>query len=139
MIDKKEYSDAHKWLKIIQLSMIIYLILLPVMFSGFSLLKHHVTIFISAQLIFPLLTLIMGYFTGAVFSLVNKIWLSKGSGQEIGLHEAGTVYGLDLAGAALGALVSGMLLIPLLGIISLCIILAVTVLGSLTLLLILRS
>ncbi len=137
-MNRKKQVSSYKWLEITQLLMIIYLVSLPVVFSCFSLLKNHAAIFISAQVVFPILTLVMGCFTGGVFALANRIRFDGDSGQDIGLREAGVVYGADLAGAALGAMVSGVLLVPLVGIISACIILAVIVMGSLSLLLISR-
>ena len=137
-MNRKEYKETHKWLKIIQGSMFVYLLILPAVFSGYALLSQGLIVLKSTQVIFPILSLLTGCFTGAIFSLINKIWLSQRSLQDrrISLTEAGAVYGIDLAGAAIGVFVTGIVLIPLLGIIPVCFFLGILTIGNLSLLLI---
>jgi len=74
------------------------------------------------QLVFAILPVIAGFIGGFQFPLANKIWLegSKDIGKTTGL-----LYGIDLLGSCLGGLITGILLIPLLGIIQTCILLGV--------------
>lgn len=59
------------------------------------------------------LSSIAGYLGGAHFSLANAVYL--GGTQEVG-KTASLIYGLDLAGSALGGLFTGVLFLPILGI-----------------------
>ncbi|MBN2414334.1 hypothetical protein JXO52_00750 [bacterium] len=72
--------------------------------------------------VFGLLTLAAGYIGGVQFPLANCILIPAG---ESGPKVAGHLYSMDLAGSAAGALITAVLLVPLLGI--------VTVLGMLAL------
>ena len=73
------------------------------------------------QAAFVILPIVAGFIGGIQFPLANKVWLkdSKDIGKTTGL-----LYGIDLLGSCFGGLVTGMLLIPLLGIIQTCILLA---------------
>ena len=62
---------------------------------------------------FPLLTLVAGYLGGLHFPLANMIYL--GEGREVG-KVASLVYGVDLGGSSAGALLAGIILLPVLGI-----------------------
>jgi spermidine synthase len=62
---------------------------------------------------FPLLTLLAGYLGGLHFPLVNNMYLSRG--KEVG-KVASLVYGMDLVGSSAGALLAGVILLPVLGI-----------------------
>lgn len=76
----------------------------------------------SSQLsfVFFLLSCISGYLVGSEFPLANKIY-----GQDkIGTKAAGILYALDLAGAWLAALLISVALIPVIGIIKTCLLLA---------------
>ena len=135
-MNRKEYEETHKWLKIIQGSMLAYLLLLPAVLSGFALLSQGLIILKATQVVFPIFTLMTGYFTGAIFSLINKIWINRRNLQDsaLSLKDAGAVYGMDLAGAAIGVLVTGIVLIPLIGIIPACFFLASLIIGNIILL-----
>lgn len=66
-----------------------------------------------ASWIFPLLNLAAGFIVGAEFPLANHVLASR---RKDWVKIAGTLYGSDLFGASLGALTTGVVLIPFLGI-----------------------
>ena len=86
---------------------------LPLFFSWLAASNKEATSQIGANLIFPLLSVSIGLLAGVQFPLVNKIYLGdkQGAGQVAGL-----TYGVDLLGSCLGALLTGVFLIPILGI-----------------------
>jgi spermidine synthase len=77
------------------------------------------------QVTFPLLALIAGHLTGMVYPLSVALVDS-----EPGVA-AGTLYGIDLVGGCLGALLSAILLVPLLGITQTCMVIALIALAGL--------
>lgn len=90
----------------IQLSIAIYALILPLIFLLFKNIEIPDTfIFI----IFALLLFVISVLTGALFSVASKV-----SGNNYGTV-ASNAYGLDLLGAATGALLFTIYLIPLLG------------------------
>jgi len=97
----------------IEFSIFIYSLLLPAIFIFISNLKSQASIFITVELLFPILTIITGIFVGLEFPLANKLYISD-------FHHlgkiAGLIYGFDLFGACLGGLLSTILFIPILGI-----------------------
>jgi len=62
---------------------------------------------------FPFLTLVAGYLGGLHFPLINSIYLAERKG--VG-RVAGLIYGTDLVGSAVGALLTGLIFVPVLGI-----------------------
>jgi len=78
-------------------------------------------IFASVQSIIYLLSLISGALVGLEFPLANKLYLK---GKEQVSEVAGTLYASDLLGSWVGALVVSVLLVPVLGIIETCILIA---------------
>jgi spermidine synthase len=74
------------------------------------------------QLAFVIIPVIGGFIGGFQFPLANKIWLkdSKDIGKTTGL-----LYGIDLLGSCAGGLISGIILIPILGILQTCAFLSV--------------
>ena len=71
-----------------------------------------------SQIVFPLLVALSGLLVGLEFPLANKIYLK---GEEVG-KTAGLIYGVDLFGSCLGALLASSLLIPILGILKTCLV-----------------
>jgi len=63
--------------------------------------------------VFPFLTLVAGFLGGVHFPLANKIYL--GQRMEVG-RIGGLIYGVDLAGSAVGALLISVILLPIVGI-----------------------
>ncbi len=74
------------------------------------------------QAAFVIMPIIGGFIGGFQFPLANKIWLkdSKDIGKTTGL-----LYGIDLLGSCAGGLVTGIILIPILGILQTCLFLSV--------------
>ena len=74
------------------------------------------------QLAFVIMPVIGGFISGFQFPLANKIWLkdSKDVGKTTGL-----LYGVDLLGSCAGGLITGIILIPILGILQTCVLLSV--------------
>ncbi|MDD5281459.1 MAG: hypothetical protein PHC37_02180 [Candidatus Omnitrophica bacterium] len=95
---------------------------LPVFFSWLLLSNKEIVSELGVNIIFPLLSVAAGLLAGVQFPLVNKIYL--GNKQEKG-QIAGLTYGVDLAGSCLGAFLTGIFLIPILGIVWSCLAIAV--------------
>ncbi|MDD5408748.1 MAG: fused MFS/spermidine synthase [Candidatus Omnitrophica bacterium] len=95
---------------------------LPAFFSWLSTSGKEIVFQAGASIIFPSLSVIAGLLAGAQFPIVNKIYL--GQKQEEAGQIAGLTYGIDLLGSCLGALLSGIFLIPVLGISWSCFIVA---------------
>ena len=91
----------------------IYSLGLPVLFFWLNASHKEIVSWVGANVVFTLLSVTAGLFSGAQFSLVNKIYL--GDQQEQG-QVAGLTYGVDLLGSCLGAFLTGIFLIPILGI-----------------------
>lgn len=70
---------------------------------------------------FALLNLIAGFLIGLQFPLANKIYLQRTAGVALAV---GLLYAADLWGGVLGALLASVLLIPLLGIVKTCLLVA---------------
>jgi spermidine synthase len=92
------------------------------LFSGY---KGSYASWIGPDVLFILLPAIAGFIGGAQFPLANKIYL--GERQGIG-RVAGLTYGMDLLGSSLGAFLTAVFLIPLLGIPETCWLINFTVL-----------
>ena len=95
---------------------------LPVFFSWISTSSKEIISGLGANLIFPLLSVIFGLLAGVQFPIVNKIYLVNK--QEAG-QVAGLTYGVDLLGSCFGAFLTGIILIPTLGIFGSCFVIAV--------------
>lgn len=106
----------------------VFCMLLPGMLKLASLAHHRADLFIrfsetgvTTLVTFLFLVLAAGILTGMEFPLVTGILIAKGGTSGL---VAGIVDGLDHGGAALGALLTGTLLVPLLGISQSCLIIA---------------
>ncbi|MFH0795544.1 MAG: spermine synthase [Candidatus Omnitrophota bacterium] len=108
-------------------------------------------LFLSRQIIYSLnavlvhsLFLVLLFFTGSLigmeFPLANKIYGRKnGSGTSKNPEEsAGLLYGIDLLGGWVGGILGGFFLLPVLGLVNTCLLVAILKIGSLCLLLTLR-
>ncbi|MDD5129086.1 MAG: fused MFS/spermidine synthase [Candidatus Omnitrophica bacterium] len=95
---------------------------LPVLFFWLSTSNKEAVAFIGANIIFPLLSAVIGLFVGVQFATANKISLNDG--RQAG-EVSGLTYGIDLLGSCLGALLSGIFLIPVLGITWSCLAIAI--------------
>lgn len=93
-----------------------YSILMPFILIALNQTK---TSFIITQIIFSILTLIIAILVGMEFPLASKLQFKKVS------TTAAQLYNADLIGASIGALLVSALLIPLIGLIKVCMIIAV--------------
>ncbi len=102
---------------LVQILICVYPLLLPPAFRFFAGSQSPLRNWLGENLIFPLLPLIAGFAGGFQFPLAVEIYLRrrKRSGLVSGL-----VYGFDLLGACLGALLISALILPLLGISATC-------------------
>ncbi|MEW6231738.1 MAG: hypothetical protein AB1566_05405 [Chloroflexota bacterium] len=89
-----------------------YSLLLPPAFSFLAAGPAGSYGFVSAQVVFPGLTIIAGGLVGAAFPLASALYVGQGTRAS---RAAGILYAADLVGASLGALATGALLIPVLG------------------------
>ena len=78
-------------------------------------------------MVFPLLTLLAGLLAGVAFPLAVSLVRNRGEAGQV----TGTLYGVDLVGGCLGALLGAVLLIPLLGIPNTCVAVALVALAGL--------
>ncbi len=85
----------------------------------------HNEIFV--HVFFLSLSIICGLLTGAEFPLFNKIYLKYSSDIS---KTAGLIYALDLLGGWLGGIIGGVVLLPALGVVQVCILLALLKIGS---------
>ncbi len=95
--------------------MVLYAVLLPLAIILLSKVKDPALIFLSVQIIIPILTILIGILVGIEFPLAVKIHFKKKKNVE---ETTGILYGADLFGAFVGAYVVSVLLIPQYGIIA---------------------
>jgi spermidine synthase len=113
----------------------VFISTMPVVFCWLASVIRGPTPWLGANLVFPLLSLVPGLFAGAQFVFTNKLCL--GQEGEIG-KVAGLTYGLDLLGSCCGALLTGIFLVPGLGIFGSCYAVAAINLSVLSMLLLSR-
>jgi len=113
-LQKRKAKDFLK----IQMLIIVYSTLLPLILIYLSLLKNELLISLSANVIIPLLTILLGFLTGSVFPLVSKLTFKRIE------KTASKLYSADLIGSCLGAILTSVVLIPVLGITKLCFLIA---------------
>jgi spermidine synthase len=94
-----------------------YAAALPVSFAWLSSGRSAFTVWFGPNIMFLILPAAAGALCGFQFPVANKMYLAgrSGAGRSAGLN-----YGADLAGASLGALVTGAFLIPVAGIPATC-------------------
>ena len=114
-----------------QLALCIYMFILPVTLRYFADKTGVVASWLGANVVFTFLTFTPGFIAGASFALANKIYLG---GSDRAGQAAGANYSVDLFGSSLGALLTALFLIPILGIFQTCWALAVINLAVLGLL-----
>jgi len=106
---------------IFQLSIAIYAFVFPVAVTLFSLAKSNYTYWFGANIFFPAFSFLAGLQGGALFALANKIYLNKNKESSAG-RSAGLIYGLDLLGSCIGAVLTAVFIIPVLGLTQGCMI-----------------
>ncbi len=119
-----------------EISFILFGLILPVVLTVPS---HHLEkplIYILLYGTFLLMSFICGVLVGLQFPLATKIFLKSPAGETRVGHTAGLLYGADLFGGFFGGLLGGVLLLPILGLMESCIMVAILKMSSLILLLI---
>jgi spermidine synthase len=111
VLDKRTRRDLAK----IEFTIAAYSVLLPVILIALSSVRNKLFVFLSAQIIFPVVVLVIAFLVGAEFPLASKLYFKKVE------HTAGVLYSSDLLGACVGALLVSALLVPLLGIVKVCV------------------
>jgi spermidine synthase len=109
---------ARRALLVVQVAMVVYSGLLPLILK----LRLPIT---APALVFPLMALVAGVLTGMAFPLA--VALTRGSAGRV----AGLLYGADLVGGCVGALLGAALLVPVLGIPRTCVAVALVGLAGL--------
>jgi len=120
-------DDSHHWVKILLIMQGIigfYALALPFIIYVLSFYS------IAAEVGLTCFIGMAGVLTGLVFPLVNKIFMQSSRDMEI---SAGMTYSADHIGAILGAILTGVIFVPLLGVFGTCLILAVLSMSSLAL------
>ena len=130
-------AQALSLMKTLDAAMIIFSLLLMLIFSFPE--KLSSTSPAAIRLIFYILLMISGFFAGMQFPLSNAIYLNRAGpegsddAQPVG-KTAGMLYGADLVGGWLGGIIGGLIILPVLGLLQGCILLAVLKVTSLILL-----
>jgi spermidine synthase len=117
-------SGAHRLRRrfiLFQSSIAVYAFIFPVAVKMLSLAKGSCTYWFGAAIFFPALSLLAGLQGGALFALANKIYLIKEK-EKTSSWSAGSIYGLDLLGSCAGAILTGIFMIPVLGLTQSCLI-----------------
>ncbi len=115
-----------------QICICIYPLILPFIFLGFAGSAGKFSTYLGSNIILPFLPIMAGFIGGFQFPLANKLYLQSRRGL---VRAAGITYGLDLLGSCLGAFLVSVFLLPILGILAVCLLVALLNLVSLVLLL----
>ena len=114
----------------LELALILYWCLLPIVLFALHSHSIHPRGLPFVQEILLLLNVLAGFLVGAQFPVANRMWLQD---RESLRGSAGVLYACDLVGAFLGAVVVSVALVPALGILDTCLLVAMLKLGSLAL------
>ena len=117
----KYLNDAAAALARIEIAMCLCLATSPLVLWFFSASRGAAASWLGSNVIFLILPVISGFAGGMQFPVAAKIYL--GSKNEVG-RSGGISYGVDLLGSSAGALLTGLFLIPILGIRETCLFLA---------------
>jgi spermidine synthase len=109
-------DDLASYVKI-QGTVVLYPLLLSLVLMGLASLESGPLSRLGLGSIFAFFPVLAGFIGGLQFPLAYKICL--GSGDRVG-KTAGLIYGLDLLGSCAGAFLAGTLLVPILGIFTTC-------------------
>jgi spermidine synthase len=104
--------DPKKVFTLNQAFMAAYSLALPVLFPILASSNSGKVLWAGSNIIFILLPFLAGLPVGFQFPLANKIYAGKGKGPG---SSAGLIYGADLSGSCLGALLASAVLVPILG------------------------
>ncbi len=122
-------KDLALFLKL-ETALIIFSLILPLIFIMFSPYLGRPAGYLLLQIAFLVLSFISGALIGAEFPLANKIYLAPAKLSQT----AGLLYGSDLFGGWIGGILGGVVLLPVLGLLGTCIVVAMLKLSSLIIL-----
>jgi len=105
-------------LVILEFMIAAFAIMLPLIIILINKTNNNAILTLSDYIIFPVLTIIIGALTGAEFPLAAKLFFKTKA------DTAARLYSADLVGAFIGAVIISSLLIPLVGIVYVCVIVA---------------
>jgi spermidine synthase len=115
-------------LRALEAALVVYWVLLPLLLAGLYTRLAHPWMPATIQGLLFLLNALAGLLVGAQFPLANRLWLADEASQQ---GSPGALYASDLAGAFLGSILVSVLLIPVLGIVETCLLVAAVKLASL--------
>jgi len=101
-----------------QFSLALYPLILSLILLGISRISETSMIFLSVEILFPVLTSVLGALVGAIFPLAVKIYFEK---KKDIAKTISLLYSIDLIGSCLGAYTGSVILVPLLGVWDSCI------------------
>jgi spermidine synthase len=122
ILQKTSSKDLLKILIFLEVAIILYACTIPIFFSQLSFQ------FVGSEYLFMLLVIIAGILTGFEFPIASKLYFlcKRDSGVTAGMIDSA-----DHAGAFMGAMLTGVLFVPIFGVVKSCIIIAVLNLMSL--------
>lgn len=116
-------EEARRRMLLAQAGVVLFSVSIPAILYGVLKTRSSLAADLGANTVFPALSLFAGLLEGYIFSSINQVYLAavKDKG---GTGIAGLTYGWDLIGACLGAVLCGVLLIPVAGITTACLLIA---------------
>jgi len=112
---------AHRLFLGLVICLAAYLVTLPLIFGAASDATGPIVRWFGANVVFVVLPACAGALGGALFPLAGRLLLTDNLATG---RVGGVVYGLDLAGSCIGALVTGAILIPVIGFTQTCLVVA---------------
>lgn len=120
LIEQKK-ADRRLFIKT-QFAITIYPLLLPLVLWLFLVSQGKTGFWLGSNLVFPVLPIIPGLIGGFQFPLANKLYLEE---KVVDLSKsAGVTYGLDLLGSCAGAVMVSVFMLPIIGIVGTCFLVA---------------
>jgi spermidine synthase len=101
---------------------IVFALTLPLVLAAYAHSSAHIRAFVNFRAVFLIISLVSGFIVGMQFPLANKICLLKNQSRIS--EAAGLVYASDLLGGWLSGMIGGIILLPILGIINSCLVIA---------------
>lgn len=111
-----------QWLVGLQVAAAASPLLLYLLFASVAGVERPLGLFLVSQILFPALALLSGMLGGYQFPLASRIYFV---GSEKSVRSPGTLYALDLVGAALGAVLLSAYLFPVFGFLKAALLMAV--------------
>jgi len=128
IMNKSKGDNTLRNIKILELSVVIYSLILPFIFIFISVHSYNINV---PELLFSTIMLLAGFLVGAEFPLASRLYFETDRSIE---KTAGVLYASDLIGAFIGAILTSSFLIPLYGITNVLILSAILNLSTLLLL-----